>query len=235
MRYTRQALKQDRFAETAADAMHWTAEHRSKLIIGSVILIVLLAVVGGGYWYTVYREGKAADALGQALMIYRAPLRPTSMPPDPQQLSFTSIKERGEAAGVEFNKVAQEYGSTRSGKFAKYFAGLAAIDAGSEKAAEEHLKYVAGIRDTDISSLAKLALAALYRDSGRQPDAINMYKDLAAHPTQTVPKVMAQLQLADLYGSKQPNEARALYQQIVKENPQSAAAEVATGKIQELK
>ena len=236
MRYTRQALKQDRFKETAADAVHWTVEHRSKLVAGGIILAIALAIVAGGYWYNVSRDTKAADLLGHALMVYQAPLRPASMPADPQQLSFTSIKERAEAAGIEFNKVAAEYGSTRSGKYAKYFAGLAALDAGNQKAAEDHLKYVAGLGDKDVSSLGKLALAAIYRDSNRQADAINLYKDLIAHPTQTVPKVTAQLQLADLYASNnQPNEAKAIYQQIVKDSPQSSAAQIATGKMQQAK
>ncbi len=235
MRYTRQALKQDRFKETAADAVHWTVEHRSKLVSGGIILVIVIAVLGGGYWYNSYRNGKAADLLGHALMVYQAPLRPAGMPPDPQQLSFTSLKERGEAAGIEFNKVAAEYGSTRSGKYAKYFAGLAALDAGNQKAAEDHLKYVAGVRDKDISSLAKLALAALYRDSKRQSDAINIYKNLIAHPTRSVPKVTAQLQLADLYTATEPNQAKAIYQEIVKDNPQGPAAEIAQGKMQQLK
>jgi predicted negative regulator of RcsB-dependent stress response len=235
VRYTRQALKQDRFAETAADAVHWTVEHRSKLISGGIALVILLVVVVGGFWYATYREGRAAEALGRALMINQAPLRPASIPPDPQELSFTSVQERAQASGVEFNKVASEYGSTHSGKFAKYFAGLAAIDAGNEKVAENHLKYAAGVRDEDISSLAKQALAALYRDSNREADAVNLYKELIAHPSRSVPKVTAQLQLAELYASRQPNEARTIYQQIVKDNPQSAAAEIATARIQELK
>ncbi len=236
MRYTRQALKQDRFKETAVEAVDWTVEHRSKLIAGGIILAIVVAIVGGTYWYISYRDGKAAELLGHALMMYQAPLRPAGMPADPQELSYASIKERGEAAGIEFNKVAAEYGSTRSGKYAKYFAGLAALDAGNQKAAEDHLKYVAGFRDKDIAGLAKLALAALYRDSNRQTDAINLYKNLIAAPTQTVPKVTSQLQLADLYtANNQPNEAKAIYQQIVKDNPQSAAAEIAQGKMQQLK
>ena len=235
MRYTRQALKQDRFKETAAEAVDWTVEHRSKLITGGIILVIVVGVIAGAYWYTSYRDGKAAELLGHALMVYQAPIRPAGMPPDPQQLSFTSMKERGEAAGIEFNKVAAEYGSTASGKYAKYFAGLAALDAGNQKAAEDHLKYVAGVRDKDVASLAKLALAALYRDTNRQADAVNLYNDLIAHPTQSVPKVTAQLQLADVYSATEPNQAKAIYQQIVKDNPQGAAAEIAQGKMQQLK
>jgi hypothetical protein len=58
---------------------------------------------------------------------------------------------------------------------------------------------------------------------------------LIAHPTSTVPKVNSQLQLAELYAPKQPNEARSIYQQIAKDNPQSAAGQLATEKVQELK
>jgi predicted negative regulator of RcsB-dependent stress response len=235
VRYTRQALKQDRFAETAADAMHWTVEHRSKMINGGIALAVILAVFIGAFWFTRYRETKAAEELGHALMTYQAPLRPPAIPADPQQLSFISVQERAIAAGKEFNDVAAKYGSTKSGKFAKYFAGLAAIDAGNEKVAEDHLKYAAGVRDDDVSSLAKLSLAALYRDTNREGDAVKLYKELIAHPTSTVPKVNSQLQLAELYAPKQPNEARSIYQQIAKDNPQSAAGQLATEKVQELK
>ncbi len=236
MRYTRQELKQDRIKESAADAVHWTVEHRSTLFTGGIILAIVVAIAAGASWYNNSRDAKAAELLGHAMMVYQAPLRPAGMPADPQQLSFTSAKERAVAAGLEFNKVAAEYGSTRSGKYAKYFAGLAALDAGNQKAAEDHLKYVAGLGDKDVSSLGKLALAAIYRDSNRQADAINLYKGLIATPTQTVPKETAQLQLADLYtGSNQANQAKAIYQQIVKDSPQSAAAEVATGKMQQLK
>ena len=234
MRYTRQQLKQDRFVEGASDAMHWTVEHRQKFITGGIALIVIVVVLFGGLWYYRHNEAKAADALGQALLIYQAPLRPASMPPDPQQISFTSVQERAKAASDEFNRIASEYGITRSGKYAKYFAGLCAIDLGNDKVAEEQLKYTAGVRDNEIASLSKLALAALYRDTNRDADAIKTYKELIDHPTRSVPRVTAQLQLAEMYATRQPAEAKKLYEQIAKDNAQSAAGELATSKLQEL-
>lgn len=234
MRYTRQQLKQDRFVEGASDAMHWTVEHRQKLIAGGIALVVIVVILFGGLWYYRHNETKAADELGQALLIYQAPLRPASMPPDPQQISFTSVQERAKAASDEFNRIASEYGSTRSGKYAKYFAGLCAIDLGNDKVAEEQLKYTAGVRDNEIASLSKLALAALYRDTNRDADAIKTYKELIDHPTRSVPKVTAQLQLAEMYATRQPAEAKKLYEQIAKENAQSAAGELASSKLQEL-
>jgi hypothetical protein len=235
VRYTRQELKQDRFAETAADAMHWTVAHRAKLVSGGIGLAVLLAVVLGGFWYVRHTDTIAADELGHALMIYNAPLRPAGVPADPQQVSFASVQERAKAAYDEFNKIASSYGISRSGKYAKYFAGLAAIDLGNDKVAEEDLKYSAGVRDREISSLSKLALAALYRNTNRDADAVKEYNDLIAHPTLSVPKVTAQLQLADMYAAKQPADAKKIYQQIATENPKSAIGEIATNKLQQLK
>lgn len=235
MRYTRQALKQDRFAETAADAMHWTVAHRTKLVTAGIVLGVLLAVTIGGFWYVRHIDTVAADELGHALMIYNAPLRPAGAPADPQQLSFTSIQERAKAAGDEFNKIASSYGITRSGKYAKYFAGLAAIDLGNDKVAEDDLKYTAGVRNAEISSLSKLALAALYRDTNRDADAVKEYNELIEHPTISVPKVTAQLQLADMYTAKQPADAKKIYEQIAAENAKTAIGEIATSKLQELK
>ena len=235
MRYTRQQLKQDRFAETAADAMHWTVAHRAKLVSGGIVLAVLLAILGGGFWYVLHTETVAADELGHALMIYNAPLRPAGTPADPQQVSFTSVQERAKAASDEFNRIASSYGVTRSGKYAKYFAGLASIDMGNDKVAEEDLKYTAGVRDAEIASLSKLALAALYRDTNRDADAAKEYNELIAHPTLSVPKVTAQLQLAEMYSAKQPADAKKIYQQIATENPKSAIGEMATGKLQQMK
>ena len=74
MRYTRQELKQDKFATTAAEAVHWTVAHR-QTIIGGTIAIVLLAALGIGiFWYRDHRQAEASQKLGDALVIYNAPV-----------------------------------------------------------------------------------------------------------------------------------------------------------------
>ena len=88
---------------------------------------------------------------------------------------------------------------------------------------------------SDLASLAKLALAALYRNQGKDAQAAPIYKDLIEHPTNTVSKSQAQLALASVYESKQPQDARTLYQQVQKENPDSPAAQIASARLAELK
>jgi TolA-binding protein len=57
---------------------------------------------------------------------------------------------------------------------------------------------------------------------------LDLYQDLVSHPTASVSKPMAQLELASLYeATKQNAEAARLYQEIVKENPGATAASFA--------
>jgi predicted negative regulator of RcsB-dependent stress response len=234
VRYTRHELKQDKFAETAAGAMHWTSEHRSKLINGTIALVVFLLLVGGGWWYMNHREQQASEGLGHAMMVYNAPVRPANVPADPQVPSYASFAERSKAAKAEFAKIADQYGSTRSGQYAKYFSALLDSDLGNTAAAEQGLKSVADSRNEEIASLAKYALATVYRGSNREADAIKLLKELSDHPTVSVPKTTAQFSLAEIYEQKQPDEARKMYEQIAKDDPKGAAGELATNKRQAL-
>ncbi len=106
------------------------------------------------------------------------------------------------------------------------------LQAGDDASGEQQLKSLADSRDQDIASLAKLALANHYRAIGHQSDAARLYKELTDHPSNTVPKVEAQLELAEMYQTTNPIEAANLYQQIQKENPPpSPAGSIAASKL----
>jgi hypothetical protein len=67
----------------------------------------------------------------------------------------------------------------------------------------------------------------VYRGEGKQASAIQLYKELIDHPSATVPKSTAQIELARVYEETQPAEAMRLYEQVRKEDPNGAAAQVA--------
>jgi len=225
--YTRHQLKQDRFAETAAETVSWAVEHRNKIIVAAVAISVAAVLIIGGWFYFDHRDSAASVDLGKAIRIYEAPLRPANAPAQPDFQTFTSASERATAAQKEFKAVADNYPHTRSSEFAQYFIGLTYRDMGDNKNAEQSLNKVAGIHNKDVASLARFALAGIYEESNREPDAIKIYQDLIAHPTSTVPKATAQLELAAIYQTKQPSEAAHIYDQIRKEDPQSPAAQIA--------
>lgn len=232
---TRHQLKQDRFATTASEAVSWTVEHRDKLTYAGIAVAVIVAIALGGWWYT-QRQNEAGNiALGEALATYNAPLVAAGTPPSGQTKSFASNADRAKAAKDEFKNVADHYGRTAAGEMAKYFVGLCDVDLNNNADAERELKDVAGASNADVASLAKMALASLYRKEGKDQDAINLYKQLADKPTNSVSKPAAQLALADLYETKDPQNAKILYQQIQKENAQSPAAQIASERLATIK
>jgi len=229
--YTRRQLKEDKFAKGTQEAVHWATEHRQKVIWGAGLAVVAALAIFGYLTWNSRQTEQANIALSKALQTLSAPLRPAGSPADPTTKSFTSITERGKQAEKELKAIADQYPHTKPGKIAKYLAGTAAIQAGDNATAEQLLKSASDDSDKNIAALAKLALANVYRSMNRQSDAARIYKDLIDHPTDTVSKGRAQLELAEMYQATDPKEAATIYQQIQKENPASQASQIAASKL----
>jgi lipopolysaccharide biosynthesis regulator YciM len=83
-----------------------------------------------------------------------------------------------------------------------------------------------------VASLAKIALAGLYRSTGRDQQAIDLYNQLTAKPTATVPAGLAQLQLADLYTSEgKTEEAKKVYASLKDKDAKGPAGAIAAEKL----
>ena len=231
-RYTRHQLKEDKFADAVQERVIWGVEHRKLLSIIGVAAAAVVVLVVAGFFYLQTRDEKASVALSAALRTYEAQLRPAGTPPLPNLLSFTSAKERAQAAQKEFRSVAQDYRFTRSADFAKYWIGVTAMDMEDYKTAEQEFQALSGSRRDDLAPLAKFALASTYRGEGKESNAIQLYKELIDHPRATVPKSTAQMELAAMYETTQPAEAARIYEQIRKDEPTSAAAQVASTRLQ---
>ena len=232
---TRHQLKQDRFAEATGETVQWAVQHRNKIIMIAAVVAIVGAAALGSWYYEQNQDAAASADLGKAMSTYTSALRPPDTPADPQFPSYTSNQERAKAAQAEFQAVVDKYRHTHSANIARYFVGLTNIDLGDNAAAERNLKQVADTRNNDVSALAKLALATVYHETNRDPQAIELYKQLISRPTQTVSKARAQLELASLYQAKDPQEARRLYEQISKDNPNTPAAQIANMHMQQLK
>jgi tetratricopeptide (TPR) repeat protein len=237
---TRHQLKQDRFSRVTIDAaeatVHWTVEHKSKLVASAVVLLVIAGVLLGGWYYLNEQDQKASVELSQAVRTLDTPLRPAGAPADPEFPSYASSKERATAAHQLFREIRDKYPHTRSSDFARYFLGLTASQLGDNAAAERELKQVASLHNPDLASLAKFALASIYRNTNRNKQAIDLYNQLIAKPSRTVAKNTAQLELAATYQSANlPVEAKRMYEQVQKESPNSQAAQLASQRLQDLK
>jgi TolA-binding protein len=237
---TRHQLKQDAFSRVTIGAAEktadWTVEHRQTLIISVVAVVVLAAIVIGGWYYLNAQDEKASFELTTAVRTMQTPLRPAGQPEQPDFPTFTSSKERAEAARKQFQAIMDKYPHTRTADMAHYFLGVTSVSLGDTTTAEKDFKEVAAAGNREVASLAKDALASLYGNAKRTKDAAALYQELINKPTTSVSKVSAQLQLAELYqNSNQPLDAKRIYEQIKKENPGNEAGQLATQKLAELK
>ncbi len=237
---TRHQLKQDAFSRVTIGAAEktadWTVEHRQTLIISVVAVVVLAAIVIGGWYYLNAQDQKASFDFSIAVRTMQTPLRPAGQPEQPDFPTFTSAKDRAEAARKQFQAIVDKYPHTRTADMAHYFLGVTAVSLGDTGTAEKNFKEVAAAGNREVASLAKDALASLYGNAKRTKDAAAMYQELINKPTTSVSKVTAQLQLAELYqNSNQPLDAKRIYEQIKKENPGNEAGQLATQKLAELK
>jgi tetratricopeptide (TPR) repeat protein len=231
--YTRRQLKEDKFAETAQGAAAWATGHRQTLIwTVSLVLVAVLLTAGVITWRN--RQSDAANTeLSAAMRTLDAQILPAGSPPPAEDSgpTYPTIADRAKAAQKQFQAIADKYSTVAPGKIARYMSGIAFIQAGDKTSAEKELKTAAEFRDRDVAALAKMALASMYRGSNRAPEAIAIYKDLSEHPTVTVSKSQAQLQLAEMYESTDPQQATLIYQQLQKDDPHSPAAQLAGQKL----
>lgn len=229
---TKQALKHDQFIDTTNQSIEWASEHRRSVIVTSAVALAALLVVVGGTLFYNSRSTQASVALGAAMQAYQTPLATPGQPVPAGVKTYASVNERAKAANELFLGVADKYGMTPDGRIARYFAGLTYMEEGQNASAESTLKQVASGWNSDLAALAKLSLAQLYRQTGRDSQAIDLYNELTAKPTTTVPAGLAQLQLAELYESQsKPELAKKIYAQLKDKDPKGPAGMMAAQKL----
>jgi predicted negative regulator of RcsB-dependent stress response len=229
---TRQALKHDQFVDTTQHGLEWASQNRRPIILTGAIVAALIAIVVIGAIVYNRSSEKASVAFGEAMQTYQTPLATPGQQVPAGVKTFPTAAERAKSANQLFVKTADTYGMTSSGHLSRYFAGLTAIEAGQNATAESTLKGVASSWNSDLASLAKLALAQLYRQTGRDQQAVEVYNDLTAHPSTSVPAGTAQLQLADLYEAEnKPELAKKIYATLKDKDAKGPAGMIAAQKL----
>jgi predicted negative regulator of RcsB-dependent stress response len=227
---TRHALKKDKFAQAAASSASWVGEHKTSVVRWAITAGVVLVLGAGALIYWVLRSSAADTALGAALDVYTSPLALPGAPPESGV--YSTAADRAKEANREFVAVAQTYSWLPEGSKAHYFAGVTYAELGQNGNAETQLTAAAKCWDRNLSNLAKLALAGLYRQTSRDNDAIVLYNQVIAKPSVTVSAGVAELDLADLYASEgKQDQARALWAKVRDADKDGAAGQIAAQKL----
>lgn len=205
----------DQFVLATEHSLQWARTNRQTSYLIGGLALLLLIVITVGYSLYEHRTAEAQTAFGQAMQTYQTPLVRPDQPLPPGMKGFNSAKDRAAKANVQFLDVAHRFGMTEPGKLALYFSGVTYMEEGQNGQAEDTLRKVASGWNADTAALAKLALAQLYGQTGRNDQAVTLYQELAKGHAATVPPGLAQLQLAALYTAEGKNEeARHIYAEL---------------------
>lgn len=232
---TRHAMKRDALVDSAQSALGWLEDHKTEAILTVVIVVVVVAVGIGSSLFFQHRADEASAGIGAAMDIYSAPVAQPGVPAQPGLRTYPSANARAQAANAEFVKIADKFGSTDAGKQALYFSGLTYMEMGKNAEAESALKKTVSDGGKNLAALAELALVSIDEQSGRTSDAIERLKQLAAHPTTTVPVGQAKLELAGIYEKTNPEEARKIYAQLKDKDSKTVAGQIAASKLKGMK
>jgi predicted negative regulator of RcsB-dependent stress response len=218
----RKDLKKDEIREKLVSGVESVASHQQALwLVVTAALVVALAVFG---WNTYARRqtAKASVALDDAMKIFQARIRAAGEPADPVEVTYLDEKNKFADADKKFLAVAGQYGRTKPGQMARYYAALSEVQLKQYANAEKNLGLVVSGGDENLTSLARFKLAEVYQQENKGSQAVDLYKQLSDKPSIFVPKPMALLALADYYRKTDPAQATKLYNQVKKEFPDAA-------------
>lgn len=210
-RKTRKNLKSDKFAQEVTTIWDWIAEHKSEVIrYGSIGAAVVLIGVGI-FYYQRHQTNVREDALAAALRIDNAGVGANPMP---GMLNFPTQQEKDKAWEKAFTEVATKYHGTQEGAIAEMYLASQADDKGNLAEAEKRYKDVMDSAPKPYASMAAVALAQVYAGDGKLDEAEKLLRDYIAHPTVTVSKDEATIELAQIIAQKNPEEARKLLEPL---------------------
>lgn len=226
-RQTRHQLKQNEFRDTLDRLEVYFKQHYQEILNVTIVVVAVIGLAGGLKYYTDRQEAQANADLGLALQTFRAYVgQPQPGAMDPGAVSFLTGEEKYKKALQQFQGVVDKYKMIPRPKavaIARYQAGVCQALLENHAGAVQTLQEASRDHDREIAALSKFALAGELVKTGKVPNAVELYQELADHPTISVPKASALLAMADAYRGSQPAQAREIYERLGKEFAANAA------------
>jgi hypothetical protein len=205
----KEQLQHDHFTDAVSGVVLYTRSHRENVIRWSIVLAIVLVLGGGAFWYAAYRNAVRQQDLENAFAILEAPVGA------PGQLgkTFPTQEAKTQASMKALQDVVAKDGGTRQGLVAQYYLGTLKAAKQDTKGAESDLQAVAN-SSSECAPLAKIALSQIYAGENRLGEAQTLLRDIINKPTDLVSKAQAEILLAHLDETSNPQEAKKLLQSL---------------------
>lgn len=204
-------LQHDKFRDTAIsvfDRLGNALEGKGKTVLYALIGVVVAAVlVGLGLRWSNKKADEARRALGRGITIATTPITNPSAPVPPTGPTFSSDRDRAQAAIYEFQKVAAKYGDPYRSQ-ANYFAATNMLYVDRNKGITELAELTrSGV--PEVAALSKFALAQTKTADGKYDEAAQLLSEVARQNNTIVTPDTANLELANAY-EKQGKKSEAV-------------------------
>jgi hypothetical protein len=218
----KEQLAHDHFTDAVSDIVSYTVSNRTLVIRGVTVLIVVLAIAGGLYWYYSSQAAARQRDLQAAFAVAETPVGPSN----PNVNTFPTQDAKNAAELKAFSSVASKDAHTREGWIAQYETGTLKAQQGDVKGAEADLRAVVD-SGSEASPLARIALARLYAGQNRTPEARVLLEGLVNKPAALVSKDQADILLAQLEMKSNPAQAKKILQSLKKPDERATVARAA--------
>lgn len=213
---TRHELKEqvqhDQFTDIVSHAVNYASAHREKLIRWGLLGLAVLVVIGAAMWYSSYRDSQRQQDLQAAFQVLDTPVGPAN-PANPSAQTFATQDAKTKASMKALSDVIAKDGGTRQGMTAQYYRGTLKAQSGDSRGAESDLNGVAN-SSNECAPLAKIALAQLYAGENKLPQAQTLLREMINKPSDLVSKAQAQILLARLEETTNPQDAKKILQSL---------------------
>jgi predicted negative regulator of RcsB-dependent stress response len=215
----KESLQHDQFTDTVSNVVNYAVADRQKLIRWAVIAGIVLLIAGAAIWYSSYRSSVRQQDLEAAFAVLSAPVSTT----ETAAKSFPTPEAKTKASMKALADVIAKDGGTREGLIAQYYLGTLKAQNNDPKGAASDLNAVAN-SSSECAPLAKIALAQLYTSQNKAAEAQKLLREVVNNPTDLVSKTQAQVLLAQLLQSSNPQEAKKIVQSLKTPNQSPAVA-----------
>ena len=203
-RLTRKELKGDKFAEEVFDIFDWASEHKAEVSRYGVVVLAVVAIGAGVFYYNRYQAAAREEALAQALRVEDATVGDAT---SPVNLHYATQDEKDKARAKAYTDLAAKYPGTQEGAFGDFALASDAADRGNLAEAEKRFRAVADAGPKPYAAIAKLSLAQVLSAEGKTADAQKILQDLVKTPGMLVSKESATLALAQVMAKTNPTES----------------------------
>jgi tetratricopeptide (TPR) repeat protein len=227
-RIKRKELKRNELAETFGRTVDYVSHHRRGAVEAIAAAAAVLVLGAGFFLFRGWREHQAGKELSAALEILEAPLST-----DPAAASavrkFSTAADREREATKHLREAAAK-GGTDAGRAARVI--LAARSDKPARAVETLSKEAREAR-AEVAAAAEIDAARLLASEGKTTEAIDRLKRAIESPQSAAPKDALLYALAETYEKAgSATDARATYQRLVNDYPNSPYRNDARQKIQ---